>query len=133
MSTRFYDPTGARFGLPTYPRHLVPSDLDLRTKTQLRALGLRPGGQEPVAQIAWASHCGGSRNGIRVAYLYFTHLARPVRAMTPARERALARAMLARHTCADCELVHPYCLPTSNGRTCPPGTGCATTTAAIAA
>lgn len=124
MSDRFYDPTGARFGLPTYPRHLVPSDLDLRTKTQLRALGLRPGGQEPVAQIGWASRCGGSRNGVRVAFLYFTHLALPVRPMTPAKERALARAMLARHTCRTCFEVHPYCLPTSLGGICPPGTGC---------
>lgn len=133
MSARFYGPTGARFGLPTYPRDLAPSTLDLRTKTQLRELGLRPGGQEPVAQIAWRSRCGGSRDGVRFAFLYFTHLALPVRPMTPARERALSRAMLARHTCADCGEIHPYCLPASRGRTCPPGTGCATTTAAIAA
>ncbi len=134
MSTRFYDPTGRCFGLPTYPRHLVPSHLDLRTKTQLRALGLRPGGQDPVAQIAWRSRCGGSRDGVRVAYLYFTHLARPVRPMTAAREAALARAMLARHTCRTCDEVHPYCLSTSRGRTCPPGTGCSITIpAALAA
>jgi hypothetical protein len=133
MSARFYDPTGARFGLPTYPRDLVPSHLDLRTRTQLRALGLRPGGQDPVAQIAWASRCGGSKDGVRVAYLYHAHLARPVRPMTAARERALAKALLARHTCRTCEQVHEYCLPTSRGRTCPPGTGCSITPAALAA
>src|SRR5690625_4858564 len=122
--TRFYDPFGQRFGIPTYPKNLAPSHLDLRTRSQLRELGLRPGGQEPVAQIAWASRSGGSRDGVRVAYLYHTHLARPVRPMTPARERALARAHLARHTCRDCGELHPYCLPTSLGGTCPPGTGC---------
>lgn len=132
MSARFYDPGGARYGIPTYPRHLAPSHLDLRTKTQLREIGLRPGGQDPAAQLMWRSQCGGSRGGVRIAWLYHTHLARPVRPMTPAKERALARALLARHTCRDCGQLHPYCLPTSLGRTCPPGTGCAATPARAA-
>ncbi|MEV2276184.1 RRQRL motif-containing zinc-binding protein [Nocardiopsis sp. NPDC049922] len=123
MAARFYDPDGTRYGLPTYPKNLAPAGL--ATRTQLRALDLRPGGQEPVAQLMWASGCGGSRDGVRVAYLYWVHLARPVRPMTPARERALARAYLARCTCRDCGEVHDFCLPTSLGRTCPPGLGCA--------
>ena len=125
MSTRFYDPTGQRFGIPTYPRGLAPAGL--ATRSQLRELGLRPGGQEPAAQLAWAtrSRCGGAREGYRIAWLYYIHLARPVRPMTPARERALAKALLARHTCRTCGELHEYCLPTSLGRTCPPGTGCA--------
>src|SRR5699024_7268849 len=88
--TRFYDPTGQRFGIPTYPRGLAPAGL--ATRTQLRELGLRPGGQEPAAQLAWAtrSRCGGARDGYRIAWLYYIHLARPVRPMTPAKERALA-------------------------------------------
>lgn len=126
MASRFYDPEGARYGIPTYPRHLAPAGL--ATRSQLRDLGLRPGGQDPVAQLAWASRsrCGGARDGYRIAWLYYTHLARPVRPMTPAKERALARAYLARCTCTECGLLHEYCLPTSLGRTCPPGTGCAT-------
>jgi len=124
--TRFYDPFGQRFGIPTYPKNLAPSHLDLRTRSQLRELGLRPGGQEPVAQIAWASRSGGSRDGVRVAYLYHTHLARPVRPMTPARERALARAHLARHTCRDCGQLWDFYLPTSNGGCCPPPWRCNT-------
>ena len=125
MSSRFFDPEGARWGIPTYPRNLAPRGL--ATRYQLRAMGLRPGRQEPVAQLAWASRsrCGGSRGDHRVAWLYYVHLARPVRPMTPAREKALARAYLARCTCTDCGELHPYCLPTSLGRTCPPGTGCA--------
>ncbi|RKS09994.1 hypothetical protein DFP74_5740 [Nocardiopsis sp. Huas11] len=106
----------------------------LATRYQLRALGLRPGGQEPAAQLAWPSRsrCGGARDGYRVAWLYYVHLARPVRAMTPARERALTRALLARHTCRDCGEIHPYCLPTSLGRVCPPGTGCDAAPAVVA-
>ncbi|MFE3457402.1 RRQRL motif-containing zinc-binding protein [Nocardiopsis aegyptia] len=130
MASRFYDPDGTKYGIPTYPKHLAPAGL--ATKKQLRALGLRPGGQEPVAQLAWRSRsrCGGARDGYRVAWLYHVHLARPVRPMTPAKERALARALLTRHTCRDCGEIHPYCLPTSLGRVCPPGSGCAVAEAA---
>ena len=57
----FYDPDGSRYGLPTYPYHWAPRHL--ATIRQLRARGLRPGGQQPAAQILW-------RKGRRVAYLY---------------------------------------------------------------
>ena len=56
----FYDPDGTRYGLPTYPYHWAPKHL--LTIRQLRARGLRPGGQQPAAQILW-------RKGRRVAYL----------------------------------------------------------------
>ena len=56
----FYDPDGTRYGLPTYPYHWAPRHL--ATVRQLRARGLRPGGQQPAAQILW-------RKGRRVAYL----------------------------------------------------------------
>lgn len=131
MNNPFHDPEGTRHGIPTYPRHLAPAGL--ATRYQLRNLGLRPGGQDPAAQLMWRSRAGGSRDGVRIAWLYYTHLARPVRPMTPAKERALARAMLARCTCTECGLLHEYCLPTSLGRTCPPGTGCASSTLAAAA
>lgn len=127
----FYDPDGTRYGIPTWPWGMAPAGL--ATRRQLRERGLRPGGQEPAAQIMWRSNAAGSREGYRVAYLYWVHLALPVRPMTSARWRALARAMLARHTCRTCNELHPHCLPTSLGGTCPPGTGCAITNTAMAA
>src|SRR6185437_13085584 len=61
IHVEFYDPDGSRYGLPTYPYHWAPKGL--LTVRQLRAQGLRPGGQQPAAQIIW-------RKGKRVAYLY---------------------------------------------------------------
>jgi hypothetical protein len=40
---QFYDPYGHRYGIPTYPYHWAPKHL--YTTRQLRARGLRPGGQ----------------------------------------------------------------------------------------
>lgn len=102
----FYDPDGTRYGLPTYPWRWAPGDL--LTVRQLRARGLRPGGQQPAAQILW-------RRGKRVAYLYYTALALPKRAATPAQLAALAAAMRARRTCKACGLEKPYCIPRSRG------------------
>ena len=48
---QFYDPDGRRYGIPTYPYHWAPKHL--YTARQLRARGLRPGGQSPTAQILW--------------------------------------------------------------------------------
>jgi hypothetical protein len=42
----FFDPTGDRYGIPTYPWKYAPDGY--ATRRGLRALGLRPGGQ-PVA------------------------------------------------------------------------------------
>lgn len=110
-----YDPTGEHHGgTPTYPYRSAPAGL--LTRRQLRAQGLRPGGQEPVAQILW-------RRGDRVAYLYRTDRARPVRPMTPGRARALAAAMLARRTCPECGIDQGYCIPTSLGRCVPCDSG----------
>ncbi|WP_306365982.1 RRQRL motif-containing zinc-binding protein [Nocardiopsis sp. CC223A] len=128
MASKYLDRDGTRYGIPTYPRNLAPTGL--ATKNQLRSMGLRPGGQELAAQLMWRSRCGGSRHGVRVAYLYRLDAAKPVRPMTPAKWAALDKAMQARRTCRDCGLEHPYCLPTSLGRTCPPGTGCAALAAA---
>jgi hypothetical protein len=84
---RFYDPAGARFGLPTYPYGWAPAGL--MTRRQLRAAGLRPAGQDVAAQILW-------RRGARVAYLYRVALAAPKREATPAQLAAVALALLAR-------------------------------------
>lgn len=63
----------------------------MKTRRQLAALGLRPGGQAPVAQILW-------RKGGRVAYLYDIALALPKRKPTAKQLDALAKALRARRT-----------------------------------
>lgn len=125
---RFWDPTGARYGIPTYPWQLAPDGL--HTRRQLRALGLRPGGQEVAAQILWRSrrHRSGSPS-IRAAYLYRRELALPVRPMTPARWAAVEAALAARRCCPVCGLDRGYTIPTHLG-TCPP---CADRPIALAA
>lgn len=106
IHVEFYDPEGTRYGLPTYPYHWAPKGL--LTVRQLRAQGLRPGGQQPAAQIIW-------RNGKRVAYLYLTALALPKRTATPAQLTAIAAAMRARRTCPTCGQEKTYCIPHSRG------------------
>lgn len=124
--TRFFDPTGDRFGIPTYPwgwsKYFDP---DLGTKAQLREQGLSIAGLEVAAQIMWVSARSTRRDGIRTAALYRPSLARKVRPMTVAQQRALNRAHLARHTCTECGQVWDFYLPTGNGRMCPPSFGCA--------
>ncbi|MGY4971625.1 RRQRL motif-containing zinc-binding protein [Streptomyces nigrescens] len=108
---RFWDPDGIKFGVPTYPWRLAPDGL--ATRAQLRARGLRPGGQEIAAQILWRSRR--ARGGIRAAYLYRIDQAKPVRPMTPAKWAALAKANAARRTCPACGRDAGYTLPTSLG------------------
>jgi hypothetical protein len=103
----FYDPEGRRYGIPTYPYHWAPKGL--LTIRQLRARGLRPGGQQPIAQILW-------RRGLRVAYLYRTDLALPRRQATPAQLVAIGKALAARRTCPVCGTEKDYCLPRSTGQ-----------------
>jgi hypothetical protein len=102
----FYDPDGSRYGLPTYPYHWAPTGL--LTVRQLRAQGLRPGGQQPAAQILW-------RRGKRVAYLYLASLALPKRTATPAQLTAIQAALRARRTCPACGQEKTYCIPRSRG------------------
>ncbi|WP_219502075.1 RRQRL motif-containing zinc-binding protein [Nonomuraea ceibae] len=83
----FYDPTGSQHGLHTYPWKWAPTHL--KTRRQLTALGLRPGGQTPVAQILW-------RKGGRVAYLYDVTRALPKRKPTGKQLAALDKATRAR-------------------------------------
>jgi hypothetical protein len=104
---QFYDPDGTRYGIPTYPYHWAPKNL--LTRRQLRALGLRPGGQQPTAQILW-------RHGLRVAYLYRADLALPKRQATPAQLTAINRALAARRTCPACGTEKTYCMPRSTGQ-----------------
>jgi hypothetical protein len=104
----FYDPDGARYGLPTYPFHFAPPGL--LTMRQLRARGLRPGGQDPAAQILWRH-----RRTRRVAYLYRADLALPRRTASPAQLEAIGKALAARRTCPTCSEPKPYYIPRSRG------------------
>jgi hypothetical protein len=109
----FYDPTGAKYGIPTYPYKMAPEGL--ATVRQLRKRGLRPGGQDIAAQILW-------RRGKRCAYLYRINLAVPKRTATPAQQAAIERALLARRTCPKCTQVRDYYIPRRTGAclTCEP-------------
>lgn len=100
----FDDPTGKRFGIPTYVWRMAPDGL--LTRRQLAARGLRPGGQEVQAQIMWR------RAGrVAVAYLYAVELAKPKRVPSAAQLTALDRALAARRTCPVCGKDAGYVLP----------------------
>lgn len=92
-----------------YRWRLAPDGL--ATRRQLRALGLRPGGQDVVAEL----HRPRRRKTPLVAYLYRVDRAKPVRPMTPGRAAALAAAMRARRTCPNCRTDVGYCIPPSLG------------------
>ncbi|MEU6721566.1 RRQRL motif-containing zinc-binding protein [Nonomuraea sp. NPDC046802] len=116
----FWDPTGQRFGLPTFPWKMAPGHL--ATKRQLAADGLRPGGQQVCAQVMWHTRRGGRAAGvpknIGVAYLYDRALAKPKRKPTEAQWEAIAKALRARRICPECEVEKDYCLPRRYG-VCP--------------
>jgi hypothetical protein len=105
-----YDPSGSHYGIPTYPWRFAPDGLV--TRRQLRARGLRPGGQPVAAQVMRANRRQG---GVRVAFLYRIDRAKPVRPMTSRKWGALALAMLARRTCPVCKSDAGYVIPTSLG------------------
>ncbi|MGK5627312.1 RRQRL motif-containing zinc-binding protein [Streptomyces sp. URMC 123] len=109
--SRCFDPSGARYGIPTYPWKLAPEGM--ATRRQLRARGLRPGGQPVAAQVMYRSRR--RKSGAAVAYLYRVELAQPVRPMTARKWGALALAMLARRTCPQCRRDAGYVIPTSLG------------------
>lgn len=96
-------------GIPVYPWRLAPDGL--ATRRQLRAAGLRPGGQDVVAQLERPRY----RREPLTAYLYRVDLAKPVRPMTPRKWDALALAMLARRTCPQCHTDAGYVIPASLG------------------
>ncbi|MGW5767541.1 RRQRL motif-containing zinc-binding protein [Streptomyces longwoodensis] len=99
--------------LPVYPWRLAPDGL--ATRRQLRAMGLRPGGQDVAAQVERSRR----RRGPLVAYLYAVEQAKPVRPMTPAKWAALAKANAARRICPDCRRDAGYIIPAALG-TCVP-------------
>ncbi|MFC8778850.1 RRQRL motif-containing zinc-binding protein [Streptomyces nigra] len=95
--------------LPVYRWRLAPDGY--ATRRQLRALGLRPGGQDVAAQLERPRR----RRGPLVAYLYRIDRAKPVRPMTPARRAALAKANAARRVCPACRRDAGYVIPPSLG------------------
>lgn len=103
----FMDPTGERYGIPTWPWRMAPGHL--ATYRQLAARGLRPGGQPVMGQVMWRSRRYGA--GVRAAYLYDVRLALPKRTPTPAQRAALAKALRARRTCPRCKRDAGYVLP----------------------
>lgn len=102
---RFNDPEGDRHGgLPTYMWGDAPDNL--LTKRQLEARRLRPGGQEPVAQIIWRQWGADA-----FAWLYDVEKALPKRTPSPAVLEAVGKALAARRTCGRCGQDAGYCLP----------------------
>ncbi|MFP1627441.1 RRQRL motif-containing zinc-binding protein [Streptomyces sp. 5K101] len=81
------------------------------TYRQLRALGLRSGGQDVAAQLERPRR----RRGPLVAYLYRIDQAKPVRPMTPAKRAALAKANAAQRICPNCRHDAGYRIPRSRG------------------
>src|SRR5262249_25257093 len=104
----FDDPTGARYGIPTFPWRGAPPGL--ATLRQLRARGLRPAGQPGAAQILWRGV-----GGTRAAFLYRGGLAQPEGTATPAQRVAIESALRARRRCSTCGHVQDYYIPRSLG------------------
>jgi hypothetical protein len=105
---RYEDPDGCRYGIPAYPWQSAPEGLP--TRRQLTAAGLRPGGQQPVAQVMWRQW---RRDA--VAYLYVVAAAKPKRTPTPAQLVAVGLALKARRTCPTCRRDAGYVLPRTLG------------------
>ncbi|MEV3966688.1 RRQRL motif-containing zinc-binding protein [Streptomyces sp. NPDC050698] len=99
--------------VPVYRWRLAPDGL--ATRRQLRALGLRPGGQDVAAQLERPRR----RREPLVAYLYLVEQAKPVRTMTPAKWAALAKANAARRICPQCGRDAGYVIPPSLGMCTP--------------
>ncbi|WP_338682181.1 RRQRL motif-containing zinc-binding protein [Streptomyces acidiscabies] len=99
--------------VPVYRWRLAPDGL--ATRRQLRAQGLRPGGQDVAAQIERPRR----RRPPLVGYLYRVDAAKPVRPMTPAKRAALDRANTARRTCPQCGTDAGYVIPPSLGMCSP--------------
>lgn len=98
-------------GLPLLSYGCAPRD-KLATRRQLRAMGLRPGGQDPVA-VLYVRHNGSGKTNF--ANLYLIERAKPVRPMTWPKWRALALANLARRICPKCGRDRFYVIPREFG------------------
>lgn len=88
----------------------------LATTRQLRALGLRRGGQDPVAVLVFRHRKPYRRTDH--AWLYLISAAVPKRTATAAQLAALGRALDARKTCPRCGVIAQRCIP-RDSRLCP--------------
>ncbi|MET8229320.1 RRQRL motif-containing zinc-binding protein [Micromonospora sp. NPDC005298] len=104
----YWDPDAERYDVPTFWWQGAPDGY--ATRRQLRARGLRPGGQPVAAQILWRGV-----GGTRTAYLYRLDLARPKRTASPAQRRAISAALRARRICPTCGELRDYYIPRSLG------------------
>jgi hypothetical protein len=104
---------GTWHGQPLLSYNIAPRAV-LATKRQLRTMGKRPGGQDPVAHLYFRCRRAGK---LVFADLYLIEKAKPVRPMTPARQAALDKAMAARRTCRECRDTGYAELPKAH-RTC---------------
>ncbi|MGW4784920.1 RRQRL motif-containing zinc-binding protein [Streptomyces sp. NPDC004230] len=113
MSMFFWDPEGLRFGIPTWPfGHPEGPDPEVfATYRQLKALGLRPGGQEAAVQVGWWI----GRRGQRFAYFYRIDQAKPMRKVTPAMRASIEKALQARRICPECKAEKDYYIPRKTG------------------
>lgn len=98
---------GRHYGLPLLAWGDAPRT-KLATRRQLAALGLRPGGQEPVAYLRF--RC---RRACTVVFaeLFLISGAKPKRTATPAQQTAIAKANLARRICGRCGRDAGYIVP----------------------
>jgi hypothetical protein len=104
-------------GLPAIPWGWADRSV-LATRRQLRALGLRPGGAEPVAVLLFG-HTRPNRRRVEHAALFLIAAALPKRTATPAQLAALGRALVARRTCRLCGREQEHYLSTVS-RLCTP-------------
>ncbi|WP_309110271.1 RRQRL motif-containing zinc-binding protein [Saccharothrix sp.] len=102
---------GVHDGLPLLSYGCAPRTR-LATRRQLREMGLRPNGQDPVAVLYVRHRRSGKAN---FASLYLIDKAAPVRPMTRARWTALAKANLARRICPQCGRDRFYVIPPTLG------------------
>lgn len=99
-------------GLPAIPWGYADRH-ELATLRQLRAMGLRPGGQDPVAVLVFG-HRASNRRRVERANLYLVARALPKRHATPAQRAAIAKALRARRRCQVCGRVQDYYLSTTS-------------------
>ena len=100
---------GFRDALPVFGWGEAPSTL--LTRSQLREIGLRPAGQDPLALLVFR-HYKPYRHE-ETAELFSVELALPVRGTEQERRAKVQGALRARRTCQTCRTDVGYYVPTS--------------------
>ncbi|WP_018683679.1 RRQRL motif-containing zinc-binding protein [Actinokineospora enzanensis] len=106
---------GTHQGLPLLSWGIAPRGV-LATRRQLRGMGKRPAGQEPVAYLYF--RCRRACKQV-FAELFLVSRAAPHRPATPAQHTAIAKANLARRLCRTCGRDAGYVVPLET-RQCTP-------------